>query len=100
MPRLGSEVLFECAVRHDIRTTVRENRCRNHLAAVGVFVSQFYISSFSFAVVFRMNKMEWHAGGPHRESPDRGTPNRGSLGREDRIKVSRIDFVYDGSITT
>ena len=43
---------------------LRENRCRNHLAAVGVFVSQFYISSFSFAVVFRMNKMEWHEGIP------------------------------------
>ena len=64
MPRLVSEVLFECAVRDDVRTTVREHCCRNHFTTVSIYVSEFYISSFSFPVVFRMNKMERHAGSP------------------------------------
>jgi hypothetical protein len=37
--------------------------------------------------------------GPHSDSLDRGTPDRGSLGGEDRIKVSRVVYAYDGRIT-
>ena len=59
MPSVGGKFLLKGAFGDDARASIGEDNGDDYLA-IGVVISHFYVGSVSFAVVLRMNKVEWH----------------------------------------
>jgi hypothetical protein len=77
VPSVGGKFLLKGAFGDDARASIGEDDGDDYLA-IGVVISHFYVSSVSFAVVLRMNKVEWHLM-PPKSPASVGSPQRSKL---------------------
>jgi hypothetical protein len=91
--------LLQRPLGDDAAAAIGEDGDDDHLAAVGIVVTELHIGSAALAVVLRVDEADRHPN-PHDENPGRGDADRGSLGREDRSKIlSNLAAVDDGYVT-